>query len=148
VGSVTVTGPETLRAVRIEPARVPSLIDEIPAWTIAAAAAEGTSVLSGAAELRVKESDRIATLARNLAALGIAVEERRDGLAITGGTVRAGTVEAEQDHRIAMAFAVLAARADGDVRIRGAGGIVTSFPDFLGTLAGLGGRVEAGGVAA
>jgi len=147
VGELRVTSAP-LHGTTVEGAEIPWVIDEIPVLAVAAACAEGITEFRDAAELRVKESDRIATLARNLAALGIAVEERRDGLAITGGTVRAGTVEAEQDHRIAMAFAVLAARADGDVRIRGAGGIVTSFPDFLGTLAGLGGRVEAGGVAA
>jgi 3-phosphoshikimate 1-carboxyvinyltransferase len=121
---------------------VPRLIDEVPAWIIAAAAADGTSRLGGAAELRVKESDRLAALARGLAALGIAVGERPDGLEITGGRVRGGSVAAAGDHRIAMAFAVLGTLADGPVTVDDAASIATSYPGFAADLAALGGAVQ------
>jgi 3-phosphoshikimate 1-carboxyvinyltransferase len=142
VADVTVTGPERLEAVDIAPGDVPALIDEVPAWAVLATAARGTSRLSGAAELRVKESDRIAALAGNLRRLGVAVEEHDDGLAVTGGSVRGGTVEAAGDHRIAMAFAILGTRAAGPVTVTGAGGIPTSYPDFPATFASLGGEVD------
>ncbi|HKQ57188.1 MAG TPA: 3-phosphoshikimate 1-carboxyvinyltransferase [Candidatus Eisenbacteria bacterium] len=142
IADVTVTGPARLEAIDIQPDEVPSLIDEVPAWAVLATAARGTSRIAGAAELRVKESDRLAALARNLGRLGITVEETRDGLAVTGGEPRGGTVDAEEDHRIAMAFAILGARAAGPVTITGAGGIPTSYPDFLTTFAALGGEVE------
>jgi 3-phosphoshikimate 1-carboxyvinyltransferase len=139
---VTVRGPARLDACDIEPEEVPTLLDEVPAWAVVATAARGTSRIRGAGELRVKESDRLACLARNLAGLGIAVEESSDGLAITGGVIRSGHVEAEGDHRIAMAFAVLGTRASGTLTVTGAGSIATSYPAFLPTLAALGGDVE------
>lgn len=141
VGEVIVTGPPRLEAVDLPPASVPAMVDEIPAWAIAAAAAIGTSRVAGAGELRVKESDRLAAIARNLAALGIACEERPDGLAITGGHPQGGRVEAHGDHRIAMAFALLGVRASGPVTIDDASSIATSFPGFATTLAALGGRM-------
>ncbi len=139
VGDVTVKGPDRLRACAIEPEEVPALIDEIPAWSVAAALAEGTSRVRGAGELRVKESDRLATLAANLGRLGVAVEETPDGLAITGGPIGGGEVRAADDHRIAMAFALLGTRASGPVMVEEAGGIATSYPGFAATLAELGG---------
>lgn len=142
IGDVTVTGPERLRGCRIAPELVPTMVDEVPAWAVAAAAAEGRSVLRGAAELRLKESDRLAALATSLARLGVAVQESSDGLEIVGGRVGGGTVEAHGDHRIAMALAVLATRAAEPVTIRGAQGIATSFPGFEQVLADLGGRIE------
>ncbi len=142
VGDVTVTGPARLAACDIEPAEVPSLIDEVPAWMIAASVAGGTSHLRGAAELRVKESDRLSLLVGNLARLGVRVEEAPEGLAITGGPVGGGTVEADDDHRIAMAFATLGARASAPITVAGAGGIPTSYPDFVLHLAALGGDIE------
>jgi 3-phosphoshikimate 1-carboxyvinyltransferase len=147
IGEITVTGPERLEATSIGPERVAALIDEVPAFAIAAAAARGTSRLTGAGELRVKESDRIASLATNLTRLGVAVEETPDGLAITGGAIAGGTVDADGDHRIAMAFAVLANRASGPVTILGAGGIPTSYPGFAATFAALGGEIGAAGTA-
>jgi len=141
LGDVTVTGPERLRPCAIPAALVPRMIDEIPAWTIAASAAAGTSTVSGAAELRVKESDRLAALARQLSRLGVRVEERPDGLAVTGGAIGGGRVDALGDHRIAMTLAVLATRASDPVTVEGAGEIATSFPGFLATLAALGGEV-------
>jgi len=139
VGDVTVVGPDRLRACAIEAGEVPSLIDEIPAWAVAAALAAGTSRVRGAAELRVKESDRLATLAANLGRLGVVVEETPDGLAVTGGVVRGGEVRAADDHRIAMAFALLGTRASGPVTVEEARGIATSYPGFAETLAELGG---------
>jgi 3-phosphoshikimate 1-carboxyvinyltransferase len=142
VADITVTGPVRLEGCDIDPAEVPALIDEIPAWVVAASAARGTSRIRGAAELRVKESDRIALLGANLARLGVAVEETPDGLAVTGGPVGGGVVEADDDHRIAMAFAVLGARASGPVIVAGAGGISSSYPGFGETLAALGGDFD------
>ncbi len=139
VGDVTVTGPDRLRACAIEPQEVPALVDEIPAWAVAAALAVGISRVRGAGELRVKESDRLAAMAANLGRLGVEVEETLDGLAITGGPVRGGEVHAADDHRVAMAFALLGTRASGPVTVEEAGGIATSYPGFAATLAELGG---------
>jgi 3-phosphoshikimate 1-carboxyvinyltransferase len=141
-GDVTVRGPDRLTAFDIPAAWVPRLVDEIPAWVIAASAAAGRSSITGAAELRHKESDRIATLARGLARLGITARERTDGLEIEGGDPRGGRIEAEGDHRIAMAFATLATRAAGPVEIDDAASIATSYPGFVATLSALGGAVE------
>lgn len=146
VGDVMVTGPDELLAADVPAAQVPAMVDEIPAWAIAASAARGASSVSGAAELRVKESDRLAVIARNLAALGIECRERADGLTITGGRPRGGSVAAFGDHRIAMAFALLALRASGPVTIDDTAAIATSFPGFSKALAALGGRVEESGV--
>lgn len=109
---------------------VPDMIDEFPALFVAAACAEGDTVVRGAAELRVKESDRIATMARGLRALGIAIDEAPDGATIHGGRITGGVVDSLGDHRIAMAFAIAAQRADGDVRIADVGNVTTSFPGF------------------
>jgi 3-phosphoshikimate 1-carboxyvinyltransferase len=141
-GDVTVAGPDRLVAFDIPAEWVPRLIDEIPAWAVAASAARGRSRLSGAAELRHKESDRLAALASNLGRLGIAARERPDGIEIEGGEPRAGTVDAAGDHRIAMAFAALATRAGGPVTIDDAAAIATSYPGFAAELARLGGVVE------
>jgi len=142
VGEVTVTGPEALTAWDVPPEDIPRMIDEIPAWVIAATAARGTSRIRGAGELRIKESDRIRALASSLSRLGVVVEEFADGLSVTGGAVSGGEVHAAGDHRIAMAFAVLATRARGAVTIEGASEIVTSFPEFLDVFGALGGQVE------
>jgi 3-phosphoshikimate 1-carboxyvinyltransferase len=142
VGDVTVTGPLQLAGCDIAPAEVPTMIDEVPAWVVAATGARGTSRIRGAGELRVKESDRLALLAANLARLGIGVEETADGIAVTGGRVGGGVVEADGDHRIAMAFAVLGVGAAEPVTVTGAGGIPTSYPGFGETLAALGGDVD------
>ncbi|MBI5709631.1 MAG: 3-phosphoshikimate 1-carboxyvinyltransferase [Candidatus Eisenbacteria bacterium] len=144
VGDVTLTGPDRLEAFDVPAAWVPRLLDEVPAWVIAATAARGTSRLAGAAELRVKESDRLAALAANLAALGVRVEESPDSLAVTGGRVSGGTVAAGDDHRVAMAFAVLGTCAQAPVTVDDASSIPTSYPGFVAALAALGGRVEEG----
>jgi 3-phosphoshikimate 1-carboxyvinyltransferase len=142
VGDVTVTGPARLRPGVIAPEEVPSMIDEVPAWLIAASAAEGTSELRGAAELRVKESDRLRVLAAALHQLGLACREFPDGLAVTGGAVPGATVRAADDHRVAMALAVIGSRAGGPLTVEEAGGIATSYPGFAATLASLGGALE------
>src|SRR5690606_10344643 len=108
-----------LRGVEVPLECVPDMIDEFPALCVAAACARGDTVIRGAAELRVKESDRIAAMASGLRTLGVAVEEAPDGLVIHGGTrLGGGTIESHGDHRIAMAFAVAAQMASGEVRIR------------------------------
>jgi 3-phosphoshikimate 1-carboxyvinyltransferase len=142
VADVTVEGPARLRAFDVPAEWVARLIDEVPAWVVAATAADGVSRLTGAAELRVKESDRLAALARNLARLGVRCEELPDGLAIGGGPVGGGTVESLDDHRIAMAFAVLGTRATGAITVDDARAVATSFPGFAATLTALGGQVE------
>ena len=115
-------------------------IDEIPALAVAAALAEGTTVFADLAELRVKESDRIVAIARELRRAGVTIEERPDGFAVTGLGGRApagGTVQPEHDHRIAMAGAVLGLSA-GDETVVPAADIATSFPTFAETLGALG----------
>lgn len=120
-----------LRGTEVPPALVPALIDEIPALAVAAAHAEGAFTVAGAAELRVKESDRIAALAEGLSRLGAAVEERPDGLVVRGGRRLAGaSVRAHGDHRIAMALAVAALTAGGETEIEGAECASVSFPEF------------------
>ena len=119
-----------LRGIALPPALVPDMIDEFPALFVAAACASGETVVSGATELRVKESDRIATMARGLRSLGIEVDETPDGARIHGGRMSGGTVESHGDHRVAMAFAVAAQSAGGEVRIGDIANVATSFPDF------------------
>ena len=148
VGDVTVRGPEQLVAIEVPREWVPRMLDEIPAWAIAAARARGTSRLRGAAELRVKESDRIAALADGLTRLGVTVREYPDGLEIDGGFVSGGEVDAAGDHRIAMALAALGVLARGSVRVAGAENIETSYPSFVAHCAALGGQVETVGAAA
>jgi 3-phosphoshikimate 1-carboxyvinyltransferase len=121
-----------LRGIEVPVQHVPDMIDEFPALFVAAACAEGTTVVRGAAELRVKESDRIAGMATGLRALGIQVDETPDGATIHGGPSQGGAVHAHGDHRIAMAFAVAAQRAAGEVRIDDVANVATSFPGFDG----------------
>ncbi len=109
---------------------VPRTIDEFPVLAVAAACAEGETVLTDAAELRVKESDRIAATVAGLRALGIDADERPDGFVVAGGRLAAGCVDARGDHRIAMAFAVAACRASDECRVDNAHNIRTSFPEF------------------
>ncbi len=121
-----------LRNVVIPPLLVPDLIDEIPALCAAAVHADGTFAVSGAAELRVKESDRIAALTEVLSRLGAAVTERSDGLAIEGGhRLRGAVVNARGDHRIAMAAAVAALGAASPTEIEDGACASVSFPDFF-----------------
>ncbi|MEN5355279.1 MULTISPECIES: 3-phosphoshikimate 1-carboxyvinyltransferase [Stenotrophomonas] len=122
-----------LKGARIPEALVPDMIDEFPALFVAAAAAEGQTVVSGAAELRVKESDRLAAMATGLRALGMQVDETEDGATLHGGVrLCSGTIESHGDHRIAMAFAIAGQISDGEVRINDIANVATSFPDFDG----------------
>jgi 3-phosphoshikimate 1-carboxyvinyltransferase len=121
---------------------VPDMIDEFPVLFIAAACAKGRTVVRGAAELRVKESDRIATMAAGLHALGINVEETPDGATIEGGRLQGGVVESHGDHRIAMSFAIAAQLADGEVRINDIANVATSFPGFVSLARGAGMRLD------
>ena len=128
----TVHPPDDLRAFSIGGDLIPRVIDEIPLLAVLAARARGRSEIRDAAELRVKESDRLAVLARTLGKLGVAVEERSDGLAIRGrraGRLQ-GDVETRGDHRIAMAFGVLDAAGDADLRIDDRACADVSYPDF------------------
>lgn len=137
VGDVTVRASR-LRGVTIGGALIPRTIDELPVLAVAACLAEGETVIRDAAELRVKEVDRIAALARELGRLGAAVEPRPDGLAITGvARLRGGRVASDGDHRIAMAMAVAGLCADGPVTIEDPACIQTSFPEFEETLRGV-----------
>jgi 3-phosphoshikimate 1-carboxyvinyltransferase len=110
---------------------VPDMIDEFPALFVAAACAKGRTIVRGAAELRVKESDRIATMAAGLRALGIGIEETPDGAVIEGGRLQGGVVESHGDHRIAMSFAIAAQLAGATVRINDVENVATSFPGFV-----------------
>lgn len=120
-----------LKGIRIPEDQVPLAIDEFPAVFIAAACAEGETVLTGAHELRVKESDRIAVMAEGLKRLGIVAQETPDGIVIHGGALQGGEVDSHGDHRIAMSFAIAALRAHGPIRVRDCKNVSTSFPDFV-----------------
>ena len=120
-----------LHGIRIPEELVPLAIDEFPALFIAAAGAEGVTVLTGAEELRVKESDRIQVMADGLNALGGAAGPTSDGIIIQGGALAGGTVHSHSDHRIAMSFAMAALRASGPITIRDCANVNTSFPGFV-----------------
>ena len=128
VADLRVRGAD-LHGIDVDPALVPLAIDEFPAVFAAAAAARGVTRVTGAGELRVKESDRIEASADALRALGVSVRVADDGMVIEGGTMSAGEVHSAGDHRIAMAFACAAAAAP--VRIRNCRNVTTSFPGFL-----------------
>jgi len=131
-----------LRGTRIPESLVPLAIDEFPAVFVAAAHAQGETLVTGAEELRVKESDRIAVMAEGLRALGVAAEPLPDGMRIVGGAMGGGTVASHTDHRIAMSFAVAALRAQGAIRIRDCDNVATSFPGFVELAANAGLRIR------
>ena len=147
----------TLRAgpldgVEVPAARAPAMIDEYPILAVAAACARGRTVMRGLAELRVKESDRLAAMARGLSACGITVEAGADSLIVhgcggrpPGGAPGGTTVETGLDHRIAMSFLVLGLAAERPVTVDDAGPIETSFPGFAQLMTDLGAEIEAGG---
>lgn len=120
-----------LKGIEIPEDQVPLAIDEFPALFIAAACAEGRTVLRGAEELRVKESDRIQVMADGLQTLGIRAEPTPDGVIIDGGVMGGGTVDSHMDHRIAMSFAIASLRATAKIRITDCIHVATSFPGFI-----------------
>ncbi|HSQ60308.1 MAG TPA: 3-phosphoshikimate 1-carboxyvinyltransferase, partial [Acidobacteriota bacterium] len=123
---------QTLRAITVGPSDVPALIDELPLVAVLAAFARGASEVTGAAELRLKESDRIGAVADGLRAIGARVEPREDGWLVEGSErLAGGRVEARGDHRIAMAFLVAGLRAKEGVTVEGAEAIAVSDPGFL-----------------
>jgi 3-phosphoshikimate 1-carboxyvinyltransferase len=131
-GDIRIRGNRKLRAVHVSGPEIPTLIDEIPVLAVLALNAEGTTVIEGAGELRVKETDRINAIARNLEALGASVTEKPDGLVIDGPQrLHGGTVDSFGDHRIAMAMAVAALVADAPVMINDTSCVSTSFPGFF-----------------
>jgi len=132
-----------LKGIDIPEDLVPLAIDEFPVLFIAAACAEGRTVLRGAEELRVKESDRIQVMADGLLALGAKVEPTPDGIIIDGGALGGGEVDSHGDHRIAMAFSVASLRASAPIRIHDCANVATSFPNFLGLAGQVGIRVRA-----
>ena len=142
VADLTVThGPLTGAVIRGDV--IPRLIDELPVLAVAAAFAEGITEIADARELRVKESDRIATVGRFLRDMGADVEEREDGMLIRGGRPLHGAeVQSEGDHRVAMSAAIAAIAAGANNRIHGAESIATSFPAFVTLLRSLGASVK------
>ncbi len=131
-----------LKGIAIPEDQVPLAIDEFPAIFVAAACAEGTTVLTGAEELRVKESDRIQAMADGLAILGVSAESTGDGIVIEGGQIQSGEVDSLGDHRIAMSFAIAGLRASGAILIRNCNNVATSFPGFVELSNSLGLRVS------
>ena len=131
-----------LRGIDIAPELVPLAIDEFPVLCIAAACARGITRVRGAAELRVKESDRLEAMAEGLRALGVTVRSVADGLDIHGGRISGGTVSSQGDHRIAMAFAIAGLRARERVTVEDCRNVDTSFPGFVDIAAGLGLRIS------
>jgi 3-phosphoshikimate 1-carboxyvinyltransferase len=134
IGSIRVRTGDP-RPFEVTAAEVPLMIDEIPALAALAAMREGiTMTVRGASELRVKESDRIAMLARGFRAMGVGVEEYDDGFSIAGGPPSGGEVDAADDHRLAMAFAIAGTAARGPVSIQGADSVAVSYPGFFAEL--------------
>jgi 3-phosphoshikimate 1-carboxyvinyltransferase len=142
VGDIRIRYAGRLKAVDIAPDRVPSLIDELPVILALAAAAEGTTRLRGAAELRVKESDRLAVMARGLETLGVSLREYPDGMDVVGGPIGDGRVDGAGDHRCAMSFCVLGQVAAAAVTVSGCENIDTSYPGFVEDLTRVGGVVK------
>jgi len=131
MGSIEVIGGK-LKATEIGGREIPTLIDEIPILAVAAALAEGTTVIKDAQELRVKESDRISAVAENLRRMGVPVEEFADGMEITGvESLKGAEIHSLGDHRIAMAFAIAGLFAEGETVIKGVECIETSYPGFI-----------------
>jgi 3-phosphoshikimate 1-carboxyvinyltransferase len=142
VGTIDVRR-SALHGIEIEAAIVPTLVDEVPLLGVLATQADGETVVGGAEELRIKESDRIAALTDALRALGADIDERPDGFVVRGPTVLEGAVvDAAGDHRIAMSLAVAGAAAKGETRIEGFECAAVSWPGFENALASLGVEVE------
>ncbi len=137
IGDITVAGSK-LKSININWEEVPSLIDEIPLLAMVATQAEGTTVISGAEELRHKESDRLAAISSQLQKMGASVDEQPDGLVIHGPTpLKGANVDSLGDHRIAMTMAVAGLIADSETKIDNADSVAISFPEFFGLLSQL-----------
>jgi 3-phosphoshikimate 1-carboxyvinyltransferase len=134
--------PGPLQGIVVPESLVPVAMDELPVLFAAAAVAAGETVVTGAGELRVKESDRLAAMQKGLGALGVQVEASPDGLRVRGGRVGGGQVDCQGDHRIAMAFAVLGACAQGPIVIDDVRNVATSFPGFTPLARSVGLRFE------
>ena len=136
--------PAQLRGITVHEAEVPLAIDEFPAFFVAAACASGETLVRGALELRVKESDRLAAMAEGLGVLGVEHQLLPDGLWIRGADgLKGGTIDSRGDHRIAMAFAVAALRASQPIEILNVANVATSFPGFVETARAAGLELEA-----
>ena len=132
VADIYCRGGQALKAVHITKEKIPSLIDEFPILCVAATQAEGTTTINGAEELRVKESDRIKSMATELKKMGVEIEEFEDGLSIKGKSQLKGTVvESYRDHRIAMALSIAGLIADGTTTVQGVSSVNISFPGFF-----------------
>ena len=141
VADIRVRGGQ-LQGIAIGGDLVASAIDEFPAVFVAAACASGTTVVTEAEELRVKESDRIAAMCDGLTALGVSAIAQPDGAIITGGGIGGGTVDSKGDHRIAMSFAIAGLRATGAITILDCANVNTSFPGFVSLMSKAGLRVS------
>ncbi|MEW6585751.1 MAG: 3-phosphoshikimate 1-carboxyvinyltransferase [Nitrospirota bacterium] len=132
IADIHCAGCSGLKAVTVAKEEIPSMIDEFPILCVAATQAVGTTVIRGAAELRVKESDRIKSMATELGKMGAKVEEFEDGLSVTGSTdLRSAVLQSHGDHRIAMALSIAALIAEGVTTIHGVSSVNISFPGFL-----------------
>jgi 3-phosphoshikimate 1-carboxyvinyltransferase len=148
IGDVRVRASR-LKGVAVPADRAPSMIDEYPVLAVAASFAEGHTTMEGLEELRVKESDRLAAVARGLAANGVACREGKASLVVEGGRVKGGgTVPTHLDHRIAMSFLVMGLAAERPVTVDDSETIGTSFPSFVDLLRGLGAEFADGAEAA
>lgn len=138
IADIHIRGSRTLKGIHIPEDQVPLAIDEFPALFVAAACAEGQTVLTGAAELRVKESDRIQVMADGLKTMGIDCTPTEDGIIIEGkgksgdwsAVFTGGEIESHHDHRIAMSFSMAGLRSSGTINIMGTETVATSFPTF------------------
>lgn len=131
-----------LTGIEIPDNQVPLAIDEFPAIFIAAACAQGTTILTGAEELRVKESDRIQVMADGLSTLGIEAQPTPDGMIIQGGVIGSGEIDSHGDHRIAMSFAIAGLQSGGAIQINDCANVATSFPGFVDMAGSLGLQIE------
>jgi 3-phosphoshikimate 1-carboxyvinyltransferase len=141
VGDIRVRHSGPLKGIDVPVEWVPSLIDELPAIMALASASGGLTRIRGAEELRVKESDRIAVMAKGLATLGVELKEYPDGIDIEGGAIGAGAVDGGGDHRCAMSFCILGQLASGPVSVAGSENIDTSYPGFVHDVAAVGGNI-------
>jgi len=144
VGDIELVFSGPLSGINVPESRVADMIDELPLLMAVAATAAGMTRIRGAAELRVKESDRLAVMAAGLRELGVELQEYQDGIDIKGGAVKGGHVDSAGDHRCAMSFAVLGLAASAPVVIDGAQYISTSYPGFCADLNRLGARLQIG----